>query len=94
VIEGWGYSAPTNENAPEGVSARELPVPYPERLGVNDAAFVQPSEVTVGRLVDTYSVDWLLVGKDYAADVAGLRALRPLLQRVYSNDAYVVFEVR
>ena len=94
VIEGWGYSAPTNKSAVGGGGlTKYTPAPFPERLAVNDAVFLDPSEENLARLVDTYSVYWLVVGKTYRADVPGLRRLASL-KRVFSNDAYVVFRVR
>ena len=94
VIEGWGYTAPTNALAqPDGANAW-LPVPFPERLATNDAAFREPSEATVSTLVDTYDVKWLVVSKAYEADVDGLRALDDLLKKAFENSNYVAFKVR
>jgi hypothetical protein len=95
VIEGWGYSAPTNKSA-VGVDGltKYTPAPFPERLEINDDVFLDPTEENLARLVDTYSVDWLVVGKNFPADVPGLRKLDTSLDRVFSNDAYVVFRVR
>ena len=61
---------------------------------LNDAAFRQPSPDTVSTLVETYDVAWLVVSKEYPADVAGLRALDDQLTRAFENSNYVVFEVR
>jgi hypothetical protein len=94
VIEGWGYAAPTNALAGASAVNAFLPAPFPERLATNDAAFKQPSEATVGTLVDTYDVKWLVVSKDYDADVDGLRALDGVLRKVFENANYVVFKVR
>ena len=93
VIEGWGYSAPANALAGLGVAAF-APVPFPGRLETNDAAFRQPSAATVGTLVDTYDVEWLVVSKRYPADVEGLRALDSELTHAFENSNYVVFKVR
>jgi hypothetical protein len=93
VVEGWGYTRETNDARSQGRAAY-LPIPDPERLQVNDAAFLQPSAETVGRLAETYDVSWLFVSKDYPVDLAGLRALEgDVLERGFSNDNYVVFEV-
>jgi hypothetical protein len=94
VIEGWGYSAPTNALANAGSLNAYIRVPFPERLEINDAAFREPSEQTVGTLVDTYDVEWLVVSKQYPADVDGLRALDDELATAFENTHYVVFEVR
>lgn len=93
VVEGWGYNALTNSQHVKGVSNSRLPVPFPERLEVNDAAFQQPSAETVGRLVEEYDVSWLFVSRDYAADVAGLNSLTDVLAKRYRNENYVVYEV-
>ena len=92
LIEGWGYTAVTNAEGGEGASAY-IPAPDLQRLAINDAAFQYPSEVTVGRLVDTYGVDWLFVSKDYPADVEGLTALTSMLDKSFENSNYVVYEV-
>lgn len=94
LIEGWGYSAPTNESATGDDATRFTPVPFPQRLAINDAALQRPSEETVGTLIDTYHVEWLVVSKRYAADVAGLRALDGLLRMAFENRNYIVFAVR
>jgi hypothetical protein len=93
VLEGWGYSAITNKNFVPGMANRFIPTPYPDRLAINDAAFLYPSEYTVGRLIDTYDVRWLLVDKEYPADIAGLNALPSLITNVFENDNYVVYQV-
>ena len=94
VLEGWGYSAQTNdEYRPGEGDTRFAPSPDPERQAINDAAFAEPSEETVSRLIDTYGVDWLLVRNDHTADVPGLDALPSLIKRVYSNGNYVVYKV-
>lgn len=93
VIEGWGYTAATNENFVSGQRNRTISAPFPERRAINDAAFERPSARSVGRLVDTYDVRWLFVSTKYPADVDGLSQLSPVLSEVFRNNSYVVFEV-
>ena len=93
LVEGWGYTAATNAQGVKDALNRYIEFTDPERLAINDAAFNYPSEVTVGRLVDTYDVDWLFVSKDYPADVPGLNALTSMLTQRYENANYVVYEV-
>ena len=71
-MEGWGYTAATNDNAVAGTRNAYIPIPDRERLEINDAAFREPSPETVGRLVETYDVSWLFVAKAYPADIPGL----------------------
>lgn len=93
VIEGWGYTAPTNANYDPDRRNAFIPVPYPKRLAINDAAFKEPSAETLRRLIDTYDVSWLFVDLHYPADVAGLSGLPQLLTERYRNANYVVFRV-
>lgn len=92
LIEGWGYTAVNRAQGDDSGTAHK-PTPYPERLAINDAAFQYPSEETVGRLVDTYGVDWLFVSKKYPADVPGLTALTGMLKKKFHSDHYVVYRV-
>ncbi len=94
VVEGWGYTAPTNDASILGKPNAHLPVPFPERLAINDAAFERPSRQAVTRLVDTYGVKWLFVSKEYPADLPGLKSLHRVLKKAYANAHYVVFKVR
>lgn len=93
VLEGWGYSSVTNAHFIPGQANRFIPTPYPQRMAINDAAFLDPSPASVSALVDTYGVDWLFVDKQYPADVAGLDALTSQLTKVFENDNYVVYRV-
>jgi len=93
VIEGWGYNPEAYENATEGEGLGDIKPPNPELIALNDAAFIDPSEETIGRLVEDHSVDWLFVGKDWPVDLAGLDALPDLVARRYENGNYVVYEV-
>jgi hypothetical protein len=93
VIEGWGYNSLTASFANPAYNNAYIPTPYPERLAMNDAAFQYPSDETVGRLVDTYGVDWLFVSKEYPADIDGLDALPSLLAKRFEGKGYVVYEV-
>lgn len=93
VIEGWGYTPDTNVQYKLGRRNAFLPVPYPRRLAVNDAAFKRPSAKTVGRLVDEYGVDWLFVGRRHPADIKALTSLTSLLDRAFRNKHYIIFEV-
>ncbi|MPZ61054.1 MAG: hypothetical protein GEU93_07115 [Propionibacteriales bacterium] len=93
VVEGWGYTAMTNASYVPDEANKWLPVPYPERLAINDAAFTDPSVESVGRLVDTYDVRWLFVSKKYPADLRGLSALDGVLDKRFHNKNYTVFEV-
>ncbi|HSE70603.1 MAG TPA: hypothetical protein VLA97_07585 [Nocardioidaceae bacterium] len=94
VVQGWGYTAVTNAMADGDTNSQVVPMPYPERLAVNDAAFSDPSEESVRRLVDTYDVSWLFVSRKYPADISGLRELDDLLVEAYRGPGHVVFEVR
>ncbi len=94
VIEGWGYTAATNDNYVEGMRNAYIPPPDPQTLRINDAAFKRPSLPTVQKLVDTYDVSWLFVSKKYPADVPGLEALDDILAKRFSNSHYVVFQVK
>lgn len=93
VIQGWGYTAATNGAAEEGGNNAKEPVPDPQRLAMNNLAFEFPSEETVGRLVDTYGVDWLFVSKEYPVDIAGLDALTSMLDKQFENRHYIVYKV-
>ncbi len=94
VIEGWGYTAGTNENYVRGEANAFIPPPDPQRLRLNDAAFTKPSKQTVQALVDAYDPSWLFVSKKYPADVKGLRALDgSVLTETYANTNYIVFKI-
>lgn len=93
VIEGWGYTAVTNDKFVSDQRNRTIPAPFPKRLAINDAVFERPSARSVGRLVDTYDVRWLFVSTKYPADVDGLSQVSPVLSEVFRNNSYVVFEV-
>ncbi len=94
VVEGWGYTAATNDDAEAGTRNAYVPIPDRKRLEINDAAFTDPSPETVGRLVETYDVSWLFVAKAYPADIDGLKQLDEILDHAYENPQYVVFEVK
>lgn len=99
LVEGWGYNAETNARFIEGVPNAWLPVPFPERLAINDAAFLEPSPETLDRLVDAYGVSWLFVNKRHPADVAALAELADgrggpdLLAEEFESKHYVVYRV-
>ncbi len=93
VIEGWGYTAATNASAEPGLASATLPVPFPNRLAVNDAAFRRPSPATIRRLVSRYDIRWLFVSKDYPVDLAGLSDLTDIVDKRFHNANYAVFEV-
>ena len=93
VLEGWGYTAALNKTYQEGMRNAFLPAPDQERLALNDAAFTDPSPETIRALVDAYGVDWLFVGKKYEADLEGLSEQTGLIERVFRNENYVVYEV-
>ena len=93
VLEGWGYTAALNKTYQEGMRNAFLPAPDQERLALNDAAFTDPSPETIRALVDTYGVDWLFVGKKYEADLEGLSEQTGLVERVFRNKNYVVYQV-
>jgi hypothetical protein len=93
VIEGWGYTAPTNANYERGVRNAFIPAPYPERLEINNAAFRQPSAETVGRLADTYGVRWLFVDKAHHVRMQRLKALPDVVKPVFEDANYAVFKV-
>lgn len=94
VVEGWGYTAATNDIGEPTSRNAYLPIPDPERLKINDAAFEEPSRGTVGRLVETYNVSWLFVAKKYPADIPGLRRVNGLLGVSFENSHYLVFRVK
>lgn len=94
VVQGWGYTAGLNMTAVPGVANKALPIPDTERLEINDAAFLQPSEETVERLVEEYGADWFFVNKKHPADLDGLADLPTVLEKRFENDNYVVYEVR
>lgn len=93
VIEGWGYTAATNASAVPEIASARLPVPFPKRLAVNDAAFQTPSAATIRRLANRYGVSWLFVSKEYPVDLAGLSGLTDIVDRRFDNPNYAVFEV-
>lgn len=99
VMEGWGYTAVAKKAraANKGQGGQyHLPVPYPERLAMNDAVFTEPTVENLRRLVDTYGVDWLFVGKKHDADLPGLRNLTEdtdLVSVAFENKNYVVYRV-
>ncbi len=92
VVEGWGYTAATNSGASDDVRNAYKPIPDPERLAINDAAFTDPSDESISRLRDTYGADWLFVSKKYEADLVGLRN-SDLLEIRFRNQNYVVYKV-
>jgi hypothetical protein len=69
-------------------------VPDPQRLKVNDDAFLHPSTATVNRLVDAYDVKFFFVSKKYPVDLKGLNDLKSLLTRTYVSKDYAVYRVR
>lgn len=93
VVEGWGYTAPTNDASTLGRANALLPVPFPRRLAINDAAFDRPSRQTVTKLAETYGVTWLFVSKKYPVDLRGLKALTGVVKKAYADNHYVVFKV-
>lgn len=96
VVQGWGYNSVTNAQHQRDTRGPFLPMPYPERLETNDAAFLEPSEETLSRLVAEYDVDWLVASKLYPVDLRGLQELAAssdLLTRRFGNANYVVYEV-
>ncbi len=93
VVEGWGYNAVTNAQHKPDTGNPFLPMPYPERLRINDAVFTEPSEENLRRLVESYGVSWLVVGKDYPVDLATLNRQDDLLSKEFANKNYVVYEV-
>ncbi len=95
VIEGWGYTATTNDNFVVGEANSLIPPPDPERLRLNDAAFRKPSKRTVQALVDAYDPSWLFVSKKYAANIKGLKGLDgKVLTKRFENANYIVFAIR
>ncbi len=94
VIEGWGYTATTNDAFVPGLANAFIPAPDPERLRINDAAFIKPSARTIDRLVDDYDPSWLFISKLYPANLPKLNALDgSLLTKVFHNKNYVVFRI-
>ncbi len=94
VIEGWGYTAETNDNFVRGLANSLIPAPDPERLRINDAAFIKPSAQTIDRLVDDYDPSWLFVSKLYPASLHKLKALDgSLLTKAFHNKNYIVFRI-
>ncbi len=94
VIEGWGYTAETNQNYVKGQANASIPPPDPERLKVNDAAFKDPSQQTISALFRAYDPSWLFVSKAYAANLEGLAALDgSMLTKKFENDNYVVYAI-
>ena len=63
VIEGWGYTQATNGDYSADMRNAYIPAPDPERLKINDAAFLHPSAETVSRLVDLYDVKFLFAAR-------------------------------
>lgn len=74
LVEGWGYINGANSRAAligaPGMGA--VPFQHPRLLADNDAAFLDPTAETVGRLRDTYGVRWLFVDDRYPARTAEL----------------------
>lgn len=96
VVQGWGYTAPTNKTAQEGMNNALLPVPFPERLRTNDAVFLDPGPETLRALVREYGADWLFVSKRYDADRYGLRRLEEetgVIREAFRNQRYIVYRV-
>jgi hypothetical protein len=77
VIEGWGYTATANDEAP--TLAGSLTIPYWDQalLKLNDDVFMHPSPATLAALTDRYPVRWLIVDERFGADIPGLQALLP-----------------
>jgi hypothetical protein len=94
VIEGWGYTQTTNGDYSADTRNAYIPAPDPQRLKINDAAFLHPSAATVNRLVQTYDVRYLFVSKKYPVNLDGLNALKSLLTRTYVSKNYAVFQVK
>lgn len=94
VIEGWGYTQVTNGEYSDEARNAFIPPPDPQRLKLNDAAFLHPSAETVNRLINRYDVKFLFVCKSYPVDVQRLNALKDQLTRTYVNTNYAVYQVR
>jgi len=62
LVEGWGYINGANSRAAligtPGILGT-VPFQQPQRLADNDAAFLNPTAETVGKLRDAYGVRWL-----------------------------------
>jgi hypothetical protein len=93
VVEGWGYTAGTNDEFSIESRNAMIPIPDADRLVINDEAFLDPSEATVGRLVDTYDVRFLFVDKTYPVDLRGLRALDSMLHLTFHSKNEAIFKV-
>ncbi|WP_336213015.1 hypothetical protein [Nonomuraea sp. LPB2021202275-12-8] len=62
LVEGWAYAESTLSRAPlTEESYLSLGFADPDRLAVNDAAFMAPSAENIERLIRTYGVKWLFV---------------------------------
>ncbi|MGH3472623.1 MAG: hypothetical protein ACRDPG_11345, partial [Nocardioidaceae bacterium] len=93
VVEGWGYTAPTTANYIKGVRNGFIPMPFPKRLAVNDAAVEHPSKASIDRLVKLYDVKWLFVSKAYPVDLTRLNELTGVVRKAFHNPNYAVFKI-
>ncbi|UWZ38370.1 hypothetical protein Drose_09040 [Dactylosporangium roseum] len=73
LVESWGFTNRTHERAAE-TKRNAVYVPFwdERKLADNDAAFHDPSAVTIGRLRDVYRVRWLMVDETYETPNPGL----------------------
>jgi hypothetical protein len=94
LVEGWGYTLSANSRASlSGPPGLGLPgFQRPTRLADNDAAFLDPTRETVGKLGDTYGVRWLFVDDRYPVRTDALGRLAALRFRAGRCWVYEVTE--
>jgi len=64
VLESWGYTS-------EATTA-DSPTPFPERLAINDAPFIDPSAQSIDRLRQRYGATWLVADTSAGPVSSGL----------------------
>jgi hypothetical protein len=89
LVEGWGYSRTSHEQA----KALDVPVtlvPFWDAslLAANDEAFRRPSARSIGRLRDEYGVRWLVVDRRYNRPPPALMSFADLRLRVGDTEVY------
>lgn len=91
LVEGWGYTASSNEGGGTIGEAMTRAYDDPGLLRLNDAVFTTPTKASLQALLAQEPVDWLLVDSRFPVDLPALEKLLPRFERF--GRAYV-FAVR
>jgi hypothetical protein len=84
LVEGWGF-------APRQAADLYRPFWDPERLRLNDEAFLAPSPQVLDQLRDTYDVRWLVVDRTVSHEAP---ALAEFATKVYDTGRMAVYRIK